>query len=84
MATTIKVRKDNKGNRVTSTGVKLPTGIYMRNTDTKNPTYRAVFYRNGKQIYVADGSSVSRLVRLRNEAMRNFDDTRRSVVKKSK
>ena len=81
---TIKVRKDNKGNRVTSTGVKLPTGIYMRNADVKNPTYRAVFYRNGKQIYVADGSSISKLVKLCNEAMRYFDDTRRSVVKRSK
>ena len=81
---TIKVRKDNKGNRVTSTGVKLPTGIYVRNADTKNTTYRAVFYRNGKQIYVGDSTSISKLVRMRNEAMRNFDNTRRSVVIKSK
>lgn len=78
---TIKVRKDNKGNRVTSTGVKLPTGIYMRNTDTKNPTYRAVFYRNGKQIYVADSSSISKLVKLRNEAMRKFDNVQKYSIK---
>lgn len=81
---TIKVKKDNKGNRVTSTGIKLPTGIYVRNADTKNTTYRAVFYRNGKQIYVGDSTSVSKLVKMRREAMRYFDETRRSVTMKSK
>jgi hypothetical protein len=70
---TIKVRKDKNGNRVTSTGLKLPTGIYMRNTDKKNPTYRAVFYRNGKQIYVGDGVSISKLVEMRNKAIKNYD-----------
>jgi hypothetical protein len=74
----IKVKMNKKGNRVTSLGDKLPTGIYMRNKDSKNPTYRAMFYRNGKQIYVADGSSIRKLVRMRNEAIAKYDKNTKS------
>jgi hypothetical protein len=78
MAKMIKVKMNKKGNRVTSLGDKLPTGIYMRNKDSKNPTYRAMFYRNGKQIYVADGSSIRKLVRMRNEAIAKYDKNTKS------
>lgn len=78
MAKMIKIKMNKKGNRITSLGDKLPTGIYLRNKDSKNPTYRAMFYRNGKQIYVADSSSINKLVKMRKEAIAKYDKANRS------
>jgi hypothetical protein len=68
--------KNAKGNRVTSLGDVLPKGIYLRNKDVNNPSYRAVFYRNGKQIYVGDSRSIKKLSRMLREAMNKYDSNK--------
>lgn len=69
---TIKVKTTKNGNRVTSLGDKLPTGVYMRNTDSKNPSYRAYFSRNNKLIYVGTFKSINKAVKARKSMMKSY------------
>jgi hypothetical protein len=66
---TLKIKTDKKGNRITSNGNKLPKGIYLKNKDSKNPTYRAYYSSNNKLIYVGIFKSINKAVKARKEAM---------------
>jgi len=60
--------KTVKGKRVTSTGEKLPKGIYISNNNPNNVTYMARPTINGTRIYLGSFKSINRAKKAIKEA----------------